>query len=68
VLLGTGHDRVSEILRLVGLDDKAAAKRVRDYSLGMRQRLALGNALLGVPGHPHPRRACQRAGQTLLRV
>jgi ABC-2 type transport system ATP-binding protein len=49
-VLGTGSDRVAQILQLVGLDGKAAAKRVGQYSLGMRQRLALGNALLGDPG------------------
>jgi ABC-2 type transport system ATP-binding protein len=49
-ILGMGQDRVAEILELVGLDAKAAAKRVGIYSLGMRQRLALGNALLGDPG------------------
>jgi ABC-2 type transport system ATP-binding protein len=49
-VLDAGPDRVAQILQVVGLDDKAAAKRVGQYSLGMRQRLALGNALLGDPG------------------
>lgn len=40
--------RADEVLELVGL--KGAARRpVRGYSLGMRQRLALGAALLGDP-------------------
>jgi ABC-2 type transport system ATP-binding protein len=34
----------------VGLDEAAAGKRTGQYSLGMRQRLALGVALLGDPG------------------
>jgi ABC-2 type transport system ATP-binding protein len=38
------------VLELTGLDAGAAAKRVGQYSLGMRQRLALGIALLGDPG------------------
>jgi ABC-2 type transport system ATP-binding protein len=49
-VLGAGSERVAQILQIVGLDEKAAAKRVGQYSLGMRQRLALGNALLGDPG------------------
>jgi ABC-2 type transport system ATP-binding protein len=49
-VLGAGPGRVAQILQVVGLDAKAAAKRVGQYSLGMRQRLALGNALLGDPG------------------
>jgi ABC-2 type transport system ATP-binding protein len=49
-VLGVGEDRVSQILELVALDPGAVAKRVGTYSLGMRQRLALGNALLGDPG------------------
>jgi ABC-2 type transport system ATP-binding protein len=41
--------RVGELLELVGLDRAAARKRVRQYSLGMRQRLGLAHALLGDP-------------------
>jgi ABC-2 type transport system ATP-binding protein len=42
------HSRVEEVLRLVELTD-AAGKRVKNYSLGMRQRLGLAAALLGDP-------------------
>jgi ABC-2 type transport system ATP-binding protein len=40
--------RVAEVLELVELSG-AAGRRVRTYSLGMRQRLGLGAALLGDP-------------------
>jgi len=40
--------RVGEMLELVGLA-RAADRRVRTYSLGMRQRLGLAGALLGAP-------------------
>jgi ABC-2 type transport system ATP-binding protein len=40
--------RVEEVLGLVGLEP-VAAKRVKTYSLGMRQRLGLAGALLGDP-------------------
>jgi ABC-2 type transport system ATP-binding protein len=40
--------RVDEVLRLVELD-AAAGRRVKGYSLGMRQRLGLAAALLGDP-------------------
>ena len=40
--------RVDEVLRLVELDE-SANRRVKGYSLGMRQRLGLASALLGDP-------------------
>ena len=40
--------RVDEVLRLVELEG-AASRRVKGYSLGMRQRLGLAAALLGDP-------------------
>jgi ABC-2 type transport system ATP-binding protein len=42
------HSRVDEVLDEVGLTD-SATRRVRGYSLGMRQRLGLAAALLGDP-------------------
>jgi len=45
---GIPSGRVDELLRLVDLDD-AGGKRVKGYSLGMRQRLSLAAALLGDP-------------------
>ena len=47
--LGVGRSRVATVLRDVGLDGKAARKRVRTYSLGMRQRLGIAHAMLGEP-------------------
>jgi ABC-2 type transport system ATP-binding protein len=47
--IGVDPGRVDELLALVGLDRVAARKRVRQYSLGMRQRLGLAHALLGDP-------------------
>lgn len=45
---GLSLERVEEVLELVGLAS-AGARRVKGYSLGMRQRLGLAAALLGDP-------------------
>jgi ABC-2 type transport system ATP-binding protein len=47
--MGVPDRRADELLGIVGLDRSAARKRVRQYSLGMRQRLGIANALLGEP-------------------
>ncbi|HEY2788486.1 MAG TPA: ATP-binding cassette domain-containing protein [Gaiellales bacterium] len=46
--VGIPDSRVDEVLRTVELDS-AARRRVKGYSLGMRQRLGLAAALLGDP-------------------
>jgi ABC-2 type transport system ATP-binding protein len=46
--VGVTDARVEEVLALVELTD-AAKRRVKGYSLGMRQRLGLASALLGDP-------------------
>ena len=48
-ITGMGRSRVDEMLDLVGLERSEASRRVRNYSLGMRQRLGLAGALMGRP-------------------
>jgi ABC-2 type transport system ATP-binding protein len=45
---GIGGRRVDEVLGLVGLES-AGGRRVRGFSLGMKQRLGIAGALLGDP-------------------
>jgi ABC-2 type transport system ATP-binding protein len=47
--MGLPAGRVDDVLDLVGLSSSEATRRLRDYSLGMRQRLGLAHALLGDP-------------------
>ncbi len=48
-VMGVDAGRVQRMLDLVGLPAAAAKRRVRTYSLGMRQRLGIAHALLGDP-------------------
>ncbi|MGC5585003.1 ABC transporter ATP-binding protein [Ornithinimicrobium sp. W1665] len=47
--MGLDRRRVDQMLELVGLTPAEARRRVGGYSLGMRQRLGIANALLGDP-------------------
>ncbi|KAA1418858.1 ATP-binding cassette domain-containing protein [Nocardioides humilatus] len=47
--MGLPSRRVEEMLALVGLTEDESKRRLRNYSLGMKQRLGIAHALLGDP-------------------
>ncbi|MGD9960951.1 ABC transporter ATP-binding protein [Nocardioides sp.] len=47
--MGLANSRVDEMLELVSLTPAEAKRRLRNYSLGMKQRLGIAHALLGDP-------------------
>ncbi len=48
-LLGLKEGEIIRVLRLAGLDERAARLKVSGYSMGMRQRLGIARALMGAP-------------------
>ena len=60
ILTGADTDELEDILDLVGPERRGQEKKPGSFSLGMKQRLAIGIALLGHPEFLVPRRADKR--------